>query len=50
MGYNPVPMGSSNPNHRLSGYAEALSLATAANAAVKEAFDRHRGFDGEMHS
>ncbi|VDM30252.1 unnamed protein product [Hydatigera taeniaeformis] len=33
----------------LSGYAEALSLATAANNAVAEAFNRRGGIDGEAH-
>lgn len=39
----------SYPRSHLSGYAEALSLATAANNAVAEAFNRRGGCDGEVH-
>ncbi|KAL5966756.1 hypothetical protein TSMEX_005494 [Taenia solium] len=39
----------SYPQSHLSGYAEALSLATAANNAVAEAFNRRGGCDGEVH-
>uniref|UniRef100_A0A5K3FFJ7 BRCT domain-containing protein n=2 Tax=Mesocestoides corti TaxID=53468 RepID=A0A5K3FFJ7_MESCO len=44
MGY-----GSGGSRHRLSGYAEALSLATAANAAVRDAFNQRVAVGGEMH-
>ncbi|KAL5110162.1 hypothetical protein TcWFU_003876 [Taenia crassiceps] len=39
----------SYPRSHLSGYAEALSLATAANNAVAEAFSRRGGCNAKQH-
>ena len=44
-----VPLKSTPRNWSSSGYAEALSLATAANAAVRDAFNQRSGLEGEVH-